>query len=338
MPILTAHYNIAISSKCFAKWPENERPAFKFSTGDFIVEILLVFNEASWENVNENSMYYRFIDAIDICVERIEVDSPPDICVNMDGGRDVSGLGKYLEDKFNDFGEVAVVYYNRLVRFFRSELRMPLLAEIDFHHESIQNPRWSDGEGNFFPTTRICFKSRFPIPTIEGIDVAPFSPIVIADFRKFMDNVQSYSLVGEILSDAHGALIEGNFRRAVIELAIVSEIMAKRAFFSKDKLAGAAFDYLEKVSRPLSVAELVDKACFEAFDRSLKIDNRSAYDAIVNLFNCRNNVVHKGRLVYSAKINGNNYKKMEVDASTVKAWYFSVIAMEEWLCLFCPTV
>jgi hypothetical protein len=59
----------------------------------------------------------------------------------------------------------------------------------------------------------------------------------------------SYELYEELIVDARASVVQGNFRRAVLEMAIACEVTTKQLFFKKATPAGDAFDYLEDKSR-----------------------------------------------------------------------------------------
>ena len=129
----------------------------------------------------------------------------------------------------------------------------------------------------------------------------------------------------EILSDAQTASFEGNIRRAVLELAITCEIVAKQKYFSEESASGAAFNHLD--DRRVRVVDLIADKALEAFGKSFRIEQNGHYWNIDHLFRCRNNVAHRGELSYK----NDGGKSIDVNTKTVSIWWNSVLVLVEWI-------
>jgi hypothetical protein len=131
----------------------------------------------------------------------------------------------------------------------------------------------------------------------------------------------------EILSDAQTALFERNLRRAVLGLAIASELAVERKFLSSDSPTVEAFEYLERTSRVgVRVVDFISDVAREAFGKSFKQDHPKHYVNIDHLFRCRNKVAHEGKLSYRDQQNG-----ITADYELVARWWDSVLQLIDWL-------
>jgi hypothetical protein len=90
-----------------------------------------------------------------------------------------------------------------------------------------------------------------PIPGIEPYRYGAvyLSNNLLSDLSNAVNNMISSQLFEEVFSDAQAAAVEGNLRRAVLELAISCEIAVKQKFFFTSTPSGAAFEYLEDKGR-----------------------------------------------------------------------------------------
>ena len=119
--------------------------------------------------------------------------------------------------------------------------------------------------------------------------------------------------------DAQTAIFEGNLRRAVLELAIASELVVERKFLSGNSTARAY--------NKVRVLSYIDGLAKKRFGKSFKEDHCDHYTNIDHLLRVRNKVAHIGDLL-RLDDKGN---RIDVDYELVARWWDSVIRLIDWL-------
>ncbi len=143
-----------------------------------------------------------------------------------------------------------------------------------------------------------------------------------------MQNDVNIEMHMEFFADAQTSVVNGKFRRAILELAIACEVAVKGAFFAKSTIAGAAYEYLEDKGKVHTrVIELIDGVAKVALGQSFKDVAPDAYKDIDHLFRARNKVAHRGELIYRDE----GGTEREVDRSTLEAWWVSVDTLLSWI-------
>jgi hypothetical protein len=249
-----------------------------------------------------------------------------DISRNGDGDSlaDAGFLQGRLRYLLMEYQPIVVKSLNRIVSFFKYKLRNPLLRDWTFFdflkdEHAFYNPEWLDENGN----------------PIDGADFEIDSGILMANGLPFLNDnflgIQHYSSTGhkdalqtalnedvechlyeEFISDAQTSAIEGNYRRAVLELAIATEVYIKNyffksnpvtaaeAFYKSNPVAAATFEYLDdKKKLDVQVIKLIDHVAENAFSISFKKDKPKDYKNIDHLFRSRNSIAHQGLLGFN---------------------------------------
>ncbi len=78
------------------------------------------------------------IEQVTVVVRKNESEEPPE---------SPAMLGKYFEVRNKDYGNMAREVVNRLIRFFKFQLKTPYLQELSEFHQSFQNPTWTNETG-----------------------------------------------------------------------------------------------------------------------------------------------------------------------------------------------
>jgi hypothetical protein len=214
---------------------------------------------------------------------------------------------------------------NRAIIFFKYRLHNPNLSRLsyrDFH-----DPVWIVESGEeislnlkIFLNSRIWAHKKFGVTHLSRQD----DP----DLEKALQCPIHPELSEELLSDAQSAIIHGDFRRAVLEMAIACETAVKQAFFAKATPAGAAYEYLEDKGKVhVTIIELISSVAEQAFGKRFKEDEMDHYDNIDFLFRCRNKAAHRGELIYKDK----SGILCSVDDSKLADWWESVEILRAWL-------
>lgn len=120
----------------------------------------------------------------------------------------------------------------------------------------------------------------------------------------------------------------GDLRRAVIELAVASEVAVKQAFFAPDSAAFEAFEFLEEQRKvEVSVLELLKQPAERAFGKAFSDVDEEAASNLEELFRCRNKVAHRGKLEFRDK----KQRVRSADRERVSAWWQATETHFCWL-------
>jgi hypothetical protein len=125
---------------------------------------------------------------------------------------------------------------NRLIRYFRFTLGNPHLEAVRAQALRSSNPEWTDENGT---------PLQVRIPAVEakgfaGLRQSPafgikaFTPEQSHEFEKALQADTGYELYEELMVDARDALMQGNLRRGVLEMAIACEVATKELCFKKN--------------------------------------------------------------------------------------------------------
>ena len=264
---------------------------------------------------------------IKIIVGRDEDTDPPTPSI-VNGHRDLTGLQPYYDSRKNAYQGAALEAADRLIKFFKYKLHNPNLPKLS--RRDVRNPAWSvEGGMPFSPT--LIFDSPVYMPD-QGFGIKHLSRQRISDLEDALQNPIQPSLSEELMSDAQSALLHGNLRQATLEMAIACEVAVKQAHFSKATNAGGAYEYLMAKVR-VKVIEMVSSMAKAAFGKSFKECEPDHYKNIDALFQCRNNVAHKGELTYKDESGA----VCAVNKDTLAIWWGSVLNLLGWLRVNAPS-
>ena len=327
MPMLSAQFNLEISSPCLLSWPDEENPSFVVPFNDFQITGALLSGKYWGSKAKDEVIWTRGLNRLDLTVSRDEPDPPPDVIITSDGRRDLTVLGQYLSLKLPHYQAAALEITNRVLRFFQYSLSTPLVRLLPSWNPALQNPRWFDV--NYQELRGGLLFVIPPVPGLHGeLGAKTLSPAELPALQSFIETPTDPSLAVTLLSDAQTAWFEGSLRRSVLELAICTEVLVKRRFFAQASPAGAAFDYLEDKGKiSVRVLDLLDAVAEEAFTRSYKKQELGNYQNIDYLFRCRNKIAHRGELSFR----DDSGRTVSVDAPLVEAWWHAVVNLKEWL-------
>ncbi|HDL02193.1 MAG TPA: hypothetical protein ENH23_08185 [candidate division Zixibacteria bacterium] len=305
----------------------------KLDIDDYQAEVTLVpYDKGPSLHPSEDQYPTYCVSTLIISISGIE-DTPPPVLIKEDGSRNDIEFVKYFDDKLPNYQNIAGTLAARLIRFFKYTLCNPLLIERDIDMSGINNPVWTNESGKKFEPVRRCFIGE-SIPGLQSGYKFGTRPLNISELDELTDALKSDTrpeLFQELLSDAQAAIYQDNLRRALLELAIASEIAVKQTFFAKTTPAGAAYEYLEDTRRVnISVLELIHGAAKQAFGSSFKDTNDLDYKNIDYLFRCRNKIAHRGEIIY--KDDSGNYQN--VTKTTIEQWWKSVENLISWLTTF----
>ena len=332
MHTLTARFDLQAPASLLLEVPDNDVPEVAVQRDKFAVVVRLR-PDRGWSfkrTADQNTT--RRIELLEVVVSRAEDEAVPAV-VESGGIRDLTVRDAYLRHRSSAYQDAALAVANDVLDYFRYELRTPAIRPIERWLPELRNPTWFNELGEELRTGGTAVSQ--PVPGLHGqLGARRLTTACVSDLKSFLQAPHGPTLAESLLSDAQTAWFEGSLRRTVLELAICSEVIVKRAFFSHTSPAGAAFDYLEdKAKISVRVLELLDGVAKEAFGHSFRNDDAASYRHIDYLFRCRNKIAHRGELTFR----DDTGVVQSADAATVEAWWHAVDSLGIWLKTRCAT-
>lgn len=325
---LIAIFNIELSSELLIKRGEVEELNYKTRIEGFDVNIFLISKGSRIKRNNERYSTYP-IHEVKITVARDESIEPPPILTEKDGTRDYTQQVPYFQERLPIYREIAATVLNRLISFFKYKLQNPRLENISEKHHSLQKPKWTNetgeevGKGGY-----LFYVSGFPSIKSLSFGAKRLTPKDDQRLVNFLKNPLKPQLYQEILSDAQNAILENNYRRAVLEMAIACEIAIKETYFKKSSLASAVYEHLEdKGSINIRLVNLIDKVAKDALGASFRELYENEFRNIDFLFRCRNKIAHRGKPVFRDDTGTRHF----VNEQILIEWWKSVEILFKWL-------
>lgn len=327
MPKLAARFTLPIQGVCLVEVADAQSVETDVQHGDFAVTIRLL-TSSDWKSKAEADLYWTTgVSAIELTLARDDQEGVPPVVELAGGGRSYVEQGSFLNSRLADYKPVARELANRVVRYFRYDLMTPGLREVPTWQQELSSPTWFDHNGNDLGPNRIAVAQ--PVPGLRGdLGVQRLTQEKLPALTAALQIAAEPSLELSLLSDAQTAWFEGSLRRTVLELAICTELIVKRRYFSANSPAGAAFDYLEDKSKvSVKVLELLGVIAQEAFSRSYKAECAEQYKRIDHMFRCRNKIAHRGELSYR----DDSGLLRNPTAAEVAEWWQAVFDLRRWL-------
>jgi len=326
---LTATYKIELPNQLRVKRSEDDPLCYNAVIEEFDVKVALVYDGGFWYKAKDDLHKTRKVSRIDVSISRDENSAPPDILVSETGERDFKDRGPWFSKRAKEYRRVALEAANRVIRFFRYEMRTPRLLEFTDINNKFRNPQWTNEAGKDL-------QPGLSESVVTGLLARGPGLFGEKDFTEAEDEKLLYTLQNDVdievhmefLADAQTSVKNGELRRAILEMAIAYEVAVKGAFFAKSTTAGAAYEYLEDKSRVhTKVIELIDGVAKAAFGQSFKDDDPNAYKDIDHLFRARNKVAHRGEMIYR----DDGGTEHEVDRPTLESWWASEDTLMKWI-------
>ena len=158
-----------------------------------------------------------------------------------------------------DHADVAAIIMNRLIRYFQFTLGNPLLEAVRAQNLRSSNPEWTIENPN--PSTVYAQVRDFDhvaqgfagLRHAPAFGIKPFTPEQPHEFKRALQADTDYELYEELMVDARDALMQGNLRRAVIEMATACEVLTRSCSPKKREEAGPIYQwrYIQVRKRPL---------------------------------------------------------------------------------------
>lgn len=335
MKRLIAKFRIEINSPILVETTETEflRQEFQIDNADVEVRFLLreTFRSTGYRSKKKGQRAWSYpVDIIEIFVSLPESEVPPAADITPTPGYgSYYAIEKYFETRIVNYVGIAKKVFRRLIRYFKFKHGMPFLSD-ESNPSNFPLPVWSDENSKEIWRTQDrtitanhvpgMFNQEFGIKKFRSTNKKNLNAAIIYDV--------DVTLWQEVLSDAQTAILENNYRRGILEIAIACETAIKQAFFSTDSISGMAYEYLENQGRiRVSPIDLISKVAENTFGENFKLVNEKAYKDIENLFRCRNSIAHRGEISYR------DDKGVLVipDDKIIGKWWDSVELMFDWL-------
>lgn len=325
MTKLAARYDVNLDEGLFLfNRQTTDKPSYNVRIGDFDVELCFHPKVLKIEPTPSSNVYWQTSE-VRVISERDEDVFPP-IPKLVNGHRSYEGVNPYYKEREWAYRNAALEVINRAIIFFKYRLHNPNLSRLSAR--DLLNPVWIVESGEEFSLDHKIFFFNSLLWYPKKFGVAHLSRQEDPDLEKALQCPIHPELSEELLSDAQSAMIHGDSRRAVLEMAIACETAVKQAFFAKATPAGAAYEYLEDKGKiHVTIIELISSVAEQAFGKSFKEDEMRHYENIDFLFRCRNKAAHRGELVYKDK----SGILCSVDDNKLADWWESVATLLEWI-------
>jgi hypothetical protein len=309
MERLIAHFTITLAEPILVEDREGAKHTCKVAYDSYEAGVTWSDEDVSLRMWGPGSSIPRYpISRLTITVSHPETEPYPE-------GHDERVL--YIQTRLEAYATVAAAVTNRVILYFKFFLGNPLLQAITPQQLINSNPAWMDENNTPLPRAIVYFEMK----AVAGLRYYPafgikvFTPAQSDDLQKALQMDTSYELYEELLVDARDALIQGNLRRAVIEMATACEVATKELFAKKGKRGS------EKI--PVALNTHAKKA----FGISFKEKHPKDWDHIEYLFQCRNDAAHGTAPKYTVK--GQNPQTMDFD--NLRDWWASLEILIAWV-------
>ncbi len=301
---------------------------FKVNIDEFDVEIILILDKhCSAKRKSDKHHTYGALQA-QLYVGREESEAPPYVEMPIGGGLSGAITGDYLIYRFIHYEKAAIEALNRLVRYFKYKLWNPFTKEFSTDDVPFNKPIWIYNDKKLQGIPTAIFPSSSSLAYLDKFSIRGLADIDAPGLQSALSEIIQPELYEEMLLDSSSAILQENYRRAVLEMAIACEIMTKQKFFGSASTSGAVFEYLEtKRKLEVSVIELLHGAAKFAFGKSFKEEHPDDYKHLDHLFRTRNKVAHIGQCKYKDD-QGDTH---EVNEDILVIWWQSIAMLINWL-------
>ena len=324
---LVANFEISLHVPLLLKRVDDDPLLYEVQLDGYDVSLHLITNR--FLTLKGKAGKYRTVPytAVEIRVSKEDIEPPP-IDRHPDGTIGYETQRPYFEERLPLYGGVARRAMNALIQYFKYRLWQPMLDELPYHIDSLNNPEWTDRDGvEVGKGTGLVTLGRTPGMRGELGTVL---------FQKKHDKALTRALISpveprleeELLYDAQVSIWRENVRRAVLEMALAVEVMVKGKIFGGDVAVGAAFEHLEDKGKVnVRVVDLLRSTAKAVYGESFKETNPDEYEHLDHLFRARNKVAHRGRAVFR----DDRSVLHEVDDAMLRRWWDAVTTLRSWL-------
>jgi len=304
---LVAQFHVELPGYCLVATPRVRQIPLTCTMNGFDVNVQIDVHNLRNVGQNKGDRYpTQVLEKLLVKVARNEDEAPPSVILDAEGQLGYTVQTEYFFQRIEAYAAAACEAVNRIIRFFKFELKTLFLQELPVSHQAFQNAEWRDGSGALVGKgADVVVLGRTPGLWGE-LGIQKLRDESAESLREALTNPREPTLHEQLLSDAQTALLEGNLRRAVLELAIVSELVVERKFLSGNSTARAYYK--------VRVLNYIDGLAKKRFGKSFKDDHCDHYTNIDHLLRVRNKVGHIG-LTFPLHDHGQDSCGLQVTAS-----------------------
>jgi hypothetical protein len=308
MERLIAHFTIPLAEPILVEDRRGAKRAFKFEHDAYEVEVAWDDEDVHERVWKRNARRPRYgISKLKISVSHHKTDPYP-----KDDQQKTYAWGG-----LQGFADIATLIMNRLIRYFRFTLGHSLLEAVRAQALRTSNPQWTDENGTPVDVRIMAVEAKgfAGLRHAPAFGIKPFTPEHSHEFERALQADTSYELYEELMVDARDALMQGNLRRGVLEMAIACEVATKELFAKKGRRAGS------------NIPVALHTGAKKAFGASFKQDNPKDWHHILYLFQCRDDAAHGSVPNYKDK----NQNRQDMDFDSLRDWWESLETLIAWV-------
>ena len=324
---LVAKFDISLRVPLLLKRADDDPLLYEVQLDGYDVCLRLIPNSGFRLKARYKKHWAVEYTVVEIRVSKEDIQPPP-VDQHPDGTRSYETQRPYFDERLPLYREVASRTLNALIQYFKYRLWQPMLDELPYHVDSLNNPEWTDchgvevGKGTGMATAGRTLGMRGELGTV--LFQKKHDKALIAAIQSPIEP----RLEEELLYDAQTSIWRENIRRAVLEMALAVEVMVKRKFFGGDVAIGAAFEHLEDKGRVnVRVVDLLHSTAEAVYGESFRETNPNEYEHLDHLFRARNKVAHRGKAVFQ----DDKAVLHEVDDAMLHLWWDAVTKLRSWL-------
>lgn len=316
---LVAKFQIPLHVPLLLKRADDDPLLYEVQLDGYDVSLQLITNRYFAVKAPRAKYWAVPYTAVEIYVSKEDVQPPP---------IDYEAQIPYFEDRLPLYSAVARRSMNAAIQYFKYRLWQPMLDELPYYIDSLNNPEWTDQDG--VEVGRGI--GKVTLDRTPGI----YGELGTILFQKKHDKAFARALVApvkprledELLYDAQVSIWKENSRRAVLEMALAVEVMVKTRFFGGDVVGGVAFEHLEDRGKVnVRVIDLVHSTAKAVFGESFRETNPDQHKELDHLFRARNKVAHRGKAVF--RDDGGDIH--QVNDAMLRHWWEAVTTLRSWL-------
>jgi len=330
MERLIAKYQIELEYPVLFKRSENDNLVYAVKIQGADVEVQLISDGFSKGKRKHEKLWTSMIDRVEIKISLPENEVPPPADRIPKGDHpSFYEIEQYFENHISKYNDIAKTIVQRLIIYFKYNLGTPFLSDRK-RLNNLSLPTWFDENNKEIWKTinRAVYATYTPGKSKTEFGIKKFRK---SDDKKLIEAIKNdveIPLYQEILSDARTAILQKNYRRGILEMAIACEIAVKQTFFAESTISGLAYEYLENQGRVrIRTIDLISNVSEYVFGENFKSVNEQAWRNIDYLFRCRNKIAHRGEVMYRDDSGISHQPNMD----TLRGWWNSIEEMLVWL-------
>lgn len=330
MERLIAKYHIELEYPILVKRSDTDILQYQLVIDGAEVEVWLILGSDSRSKFKNERFWTSFVNCVEITISLSEQEIPPPADrTPKDGHGSYYEIEQYFDKRIVKYTVIARKVYHRLVKYFKYEHGSPYLVD-ETELSRFPLPVWSDEKGTELWKTesRVFFVPYTPGESKPEFGIIKFQKTNDKKLVRALRKEKDVTLYQEIMYDAQAAILQRNYRRGILEMAIACEIAVKQAFFAESTISGVTYEYFENQGRVnVRPIDLISNVAEYVFGENFKSINEKAYKNIDYLFRCRNKIAHRGQISYR----DDSGVWHQPDLDILRDWWTSLEEMLSWL-------